>query len=540
MFKKNRHFLPLCKQLGLTICFVLLSVSITSVAFSQSAFDDPAERNKKVNTNGDLRPTEKKINAGSVSLGSEAQVVVLFKNESAEPITSGDLNLYPSSNVSATINSNECIENPLAPDAVCAIALSVQGLQPGNFRIELLMRHNGRSNLVTSAISGSVEAVNEEKADISTRDLEVLPKQIDFGTLKSSRSMTDSIVLRNVTARKLKISSIEIASGALSGYSHTTECDTIVSGAACAIVVNWSPKQTGPSTGVLAIKHNGPTGLFTIPLKGNYKPAVATEVTIFPEAIPGKGLLTSSQTAINFGNGIKSESSITVSLVNAGDSPLKFKKIGLSNDDNGISITNSGCRPGTVLEPIEACPLTLVWKPVRAGSIIDDLQIIHDGARGVLVLPVRGKADTVAEENENASVMIDDDFFDSLPVLSDQDIEDEAPEEEEEEKEEEKSTGFDIDILTKPGTTVVTTFQGYRVTSLGPNKAIISGPQGTRVVFEGGDILIGGISWVTSVVSNAVEFNSDQGQKVVLLFDRSLSFGNNIGFEDSDSEDDDE
>lgn len=518
-----------------------MSAFISPIAFSQSAFDDPAERNKKVNTNGDLKPTEKKINAGSVSLGSEAQVVVLFKNESAEPITSGDLNLYPSSNVSATINSNECIENPLAPDAVCAIALSVQGLQPGNFRIELLMRHNGRANLVTSAISGSVAAVNEEKADISTRDLEVLPKKIDFGTLKESRAMTSSVVLRNVTSRKLKIADIAISSGALSGYSYQTQCEEIVSGAACAIVVTWSPKQTGPSTGVLSIRHNGPTGLVTIPLKGNYQPAVATEVTIFPEAIPGKGLLTSSQTAVNFGNGIQSESSITLSLVNVGDSPLKFKKIGLSNDDNGIAITSSGCRPGTVLDPVEACPLTLVWRPVGEGAIIDDLQIIHDGARGVLVLPVRGKSKASDDANETENVLIEDDFFDALPAISDQDIEDEVPEEEEEE-EEKVTGGLDIDILTKPGTTVVTTFQGYRVTSLGPDKAIISGPQGTRVVFEGGDILIGGISWVISVVSNAVEFNSDKGQKVVLLFDRSLSFGNNVGFddEDSSSSDDDE
>ena len=54
--------------------------------------------------------------------------------------------------------------------------------------------------------------------------------------------------------------------------------------------------------------------------------------------------------------------------------------------------------------------------------------------------------------------------------------------------------------------------------------------------------MISGVLWATSVVSNAVEFYSEKGKKIILLFDRSLSFGNNEGFEDdeksSSSEDD--
>ena len=100
--------------------------------------------------------------------------------------------------------------------------------------------------------------------------------------------------------------------------------------------------------------------------------------SIFPEAVPGAGLLISSQEEMDFGE-ITNEASMTLSLVNVGDSALQLKDISLASSDTGLAITHTGCVAGSVLAPVEACPLTLAWSPVRAGELIEDFRSIMMG-----------------------------------------------------------------------------------------------------------------------------------------------------------------
>ncbi len=496
----SRYFAVLC-----SLFFIASGQSV----FAQSAFDDPGARDAGQSKGGDLTALDKKIDAGAVALGSDSQVVVLFRNESAKPINAGDISLYPSSNVSASVGSNECKTAPVLPDAVCAIAMTVKGLQPGNFRIEMLMRHDGRTKLVTSSVSGLVDSANDATREV-IRDLEVLPGDLDFGDLKESRPLTRSVVLRNVTSKEIEIESMAIESNDQAGYALKTDCESLLSGAACVATVSWTPQQVGPATGVLAIKHNGPTGVVTVLLDGKYEPGEAQEVGIFPEAVPGKGLLTASQTAVDFGDGINASSSITVSLVNVGDTPLEIKDIYLSNEESGVTVSKSGCVAGSVLAPIQACPLTLKWEPVREGSILDDVQIIHDGARGILVIPVRGEADEAINKDSQAFV-VGDDFVGSIPALSSADLQDSQGSN--------KSVG--------DGGNVSGSLEGYKVTSLARNRAIVSGPGGSRVVFDGQETVIAGVLWRVKVLASAVKFTKNK-QKVILLFDRSLSSSGSV------------
>ena len=69
---------------------------------------------------------------------------------------------------------------------------------------------------------------------------------------------------------------------------------------------------------------------------------------------------------------------------------------------------------------------------------------------------------------------------------------------------------------------------GYRITSLASRRAIVSGPGGSRVVFDGEEAVIGGVLWDVRVRSSAVQFSVDE-QKVLLLFDKSLSSINTDG-----------
>ncbi|HPD82901.1 MAG: choice-of-anchor D domain-containing protein [Alphaproteobacteria bacterium] len=485
-------------------------MAIPLPVFAQSAFEDPGVRGAAAGKGGDLSAVEAKIDAGSVALGSASQVVVLLRNDGTKPITSGSISLYPSSNVSASVGENECIQQALPPAAVCAIAISVKGLQPGKFRIEMLMRHDGRSKLITATISGTVERSDDATNDIIS-DLDTIPSELKFQTLKDSRPLTRSVILRNVTSKEINISSMEIQSNDQAGYSLSSDCEKLLSGEACIATVTWAPKQRGPATGVIIVNHDGPTGVVSVLLDGDYEPDQAQQVGVFPEAVPGKGLLTASQTDVDFGNGIETTSAITVSLVNVGDAPLSISDIRLSNKDNGIKVAEGGCSTKTVLAPVEACPLTLTWDPVREGAILDDVQVMHDGARGILVLPIRGMASKAVNKDTKAIVYNDlsaADILAAIPSIPASQVE-AAPARQASNTKADPSGAL----------------EGYKVTSLAKNRAIISGPGGSRVVSDNQETVIGGVLWRISIRPNAVEFFGSN-QRILLLFDHSLSFSN--------------
>lgn len=507
-----------------------------------AAFGDPGSRQTSTGGAGGLVPVEPSVDGGTVPIGATAQVVVRFRNEGSQPVETGLIRLYPSSTVSATISLNQCQEAPLTAGAECAIALSVKGLQAGAWRVEMLMSHNGRTRLVSATLSGTVEATGEG-ADTLTSDIEAIPNEIDFETLSSSQTLIEPIILRNITSIPLEISEMYIDASDNSGYTLKTECEKLEPGQACIATVKWSPRLRGPASGVLVIKHNGPTALTSVPLSGEYTPDSVNQAEVFPEAVPGKGLLVSSQTEVDFGTDIETASTITVSLVNAGDADLTLKDIVVSGADSGLSFKNSGCTPGQVLEPIEACPLTISWSPTRVGAILDDVQVIHNGARGILVLPVRGEATGTVSQDQGAILLSDNATLTVQPMSQVEDIEDALNQDQNVQRASaargnrdrvNNPAGF-IPAVANPSGVL----DGLKITSFSPTRAIVAGPGGSRIVFDNEDIVLGGVPWGVNIQRNGIEF-SHQGQTVLLLFDRSLSSINRTRAKSSDDDEDDD
>lgn len=511
------------------LMIVSLAMPLAGTARAQSGFDDPGARSASGGVD-DLVAVNPKVDGGAVTLGAASQVVILFRNDGIKPVTSGAINLYPSSNVSTSVALNQCAQEPLEPLTVCAVALSVKGLQAGNYRIEMLMRHDGKSKLITSTITGSVDSSGDTSEQLIS-DIEAIPSEVDFGSLNASRQMIRSIVLRNITSEPVNIGSVGIEAHPQAGYSLKTDCAKLETGQACIATVTWAPVQSGPATGVLIVQHDGPTGVATVDLKGIYEPEEVGQALVFPEAVPGKGLLVSSQTEVAFGDDIAASSAITLSLVNVGDEALTISDIKLSNSENGLSLAKSGCRAGSVLEPIEACPLTLTWEPVKAGTIIDDIQVRHDGARGILVLPVRGTAEAAVNKDSKAFTMTTGDVvYPAIPVMTDDELDAQG-------EGLEQPTAPSAPRSSEPGVVnmdLTGILDGFTITSLAPGRAIINGPGGSRVVSQDEQTVLAGILWKVMVKPGAVEFRNGS-QKVLLLFDRSLSSVNQGSGESSSS-----
>jgi len=517
----------------------VVALLVPAGAHAQSAFEDPGSRTA-TGAAGDLKAVADKIDAGDVVVGSTAQVVVLFRNDDGKPLKTGAINLYPSSNITAAIGENQCAAAAIQPGEVCAISIQVKGLQVGRYRIEMLMRHEGRTKLLTTAINGNVASSGDKNADLVS-DLEVIPPEIDFGTLNESSSQARAVILRNKTSKPLEIESIDVEAGLQAGYSINSNCKTLATGAACVASIMWNPQKKGLSTGTVIIKHNGSTEITTVDLEGQYDPTEATVAEVFPEAVPGKGLLISSQEEVDFGSGVAQSSSITTSLVNVGDMPLTLTDIRMANAENGVRSEKSGCAAGAVLAPLEACPLTMTWEPVREGNIVDDIQISHTGARGILVLPIRGAASRAINKDAKAITLGSpgaDAIIRNIQPLSMEDVgelEDEIDVDEEGEAKGATPSKTKPKPASKPSagsmaaledyaspTDVRGVLDGYVITSYSPKRAIVAGPGGSRVVFNGEQTVIGGILWEITMRPSAIEFKNGS-QKVLLLFDKSLS-----------------
>ena len=266
------------------------------------------------------------------------------------------------------------------------------------------MSHSGRSRLVAATVSGEVE-VSADGVDELSSDIETSPKEVDFGTLEDSQPLVESIILRNITSTPLTIKNIYIDSSEQAGFTLKTECSELQAGEACLALVTWAPQLAGRASGVLVVTHSGPAGLTSVPLIGEYDPEEVEDAELYPRAVPGKGLLVSSLDEVDFGENVSAASSITLSLVNAGDTSVTLDDVAIAGADNGLSFKEGGCAKGTKLKPIDACALTVQWSATRVGELYDDIQVKHDGARGVLIVPVRGDASSTVSQDQKAIII---------------------------------------------------------------------------------------------------------------------------------------
>jgi hypothetical protein len=71
-------------------------------------------------------------------------------------------------------------------------------------------------------------------------------------------------------------------------------------------------------------------------------------------------------------------------------------------------------------------------------------------------------------------------------------------------------------------TTSTPTLDGYHISSLGPDRAIIAGPKGRLVVLDGEPVMLSGAQWIPAITENGVELIGNQ-DTILLAFDQSLN-----------------
>lgn len=521
----------------ITRFMMVLSVAIFSLGIGQQAiaqvkgFEDPASVGSSAGGQ-DLTPVKAEIEGGVIEVGGTVEVISLFKNTSGQPINLKDLELIPSSNISTTIGVNQCSTGPIEPGVECAVTITIQGNAPGDYRVGMLLNHDARSKLSTAAITGTVGGAAARSGSDAGTTIEAIPGDVDFGTLNSRSPLVRSIVLRNPTSQAINIYSIDLVAPDSSGFEVTAiDCVTLQAGQSCIASVTWAPAIQGKVEGLIVARHDGASGVLSIAVKGDYQPTAQSTASRFPNPVPGLGLIIADREEIDFGTEVDGAASITVSLVNNGDAPVTMKSIKLAGSDNGLSLAGDGCMDKTVLQPTEACPMTINWLPRREGPIIDDIQISHTGARGILVLPIRGEAEEPV--SSDLPVMSVSDIGD-LPKISSANIQEGFVNSKSNKSSGRASAGMGL------GSGDSTSLNGYKVTSHSANRAVISGPRGRLIVEDGEVQVIAGSRWITEIVPDGVELIGKKNS-VLLVFDRSFNFNNeSVSLETSSDDDDDD
>lgn len=495
----------------------LLTTPLTAQAQLVNAFKDPAPASSgsSAKVGPDLSAVTASISGGDIGAGATAYVVALFRNQGTAPVNVTGINLYPSSTIKATVTLNKCAEAPLPPEAECAVTVAVSGIELGAWRLEMLLDHDGRTRLATTAITGSIVGTDTAADERVKLDVEATPEAVEFEDVGGVAAPVEAVLLRNRTSEAVEITEIKIDASEKAGFTFTSACPPKLEPAeTCSVLVRWSPQTKGLSKGVLLINHSATSKVTQVPISGDFAPDATVSATLFPDTQPDRGLLIADKDKVDFGSGIKGASAITVSLVNAGAEDLTLNNIRLAGSDNGLSIGRTGCRAGSTLKPVEACALTINWVPSREGAVIDDLQILHDGARGVLVLPVRGTADA-AVSRESLAIRQLPQVFDDARVSTPS-----------------KTGGAGADPSSVPpplsgvmeameNNVIAPNLDGYTVTSLAANRGVINGPLGSLVVRDGEDVVISGVRWTVTITRTGVVLTS-RNDEVLLVFDKSL------------------
>ncbi len=165
--------------------------------------------------------------------------------------------------------------------------------------------------------------------------------------------MLRTVQLRNTTSDSLTVGEIVLETPQKAGFQVRSECKDLMPGQTCLVSIVWSPIVQGPTSGFLVVHHSGTAKILNIPVQGEYTPADVSDVTSYPKPIAGKGLLVASSQKVAFGDAVDSESAITLTLVNGGDTDLTLKDLSLSVVTPGLAIDPAGCRTGAVIKPDE-------------------------------------------------------------------------------------------------------------------------------------------------------------------------------------------
>ncbi len=220
---------------------------------------------------------------------------------------------------------------------------------------------------ITSDASSALDFISLI-GDAAPSALTLTPLSLDFGTVQLGSSATLPLQITNTSPTAATFNGITTTGD----YTVTGTCPTpnttLAADTSCTEQITFTPTQTGPRTGTLAIA----TSLSTLPINA---PLTGTGT---------QSQLTITPTTLNFGSiALGSSAALTLTLANTGTAPIT----NLTLTPTGDYAVTTPCTTNT-LTPNSTCQITLTFAPTALGA--RDGTLIINSSTTPATIPLTG------------------------------------------------------------------------------------------------------------------------------------------------------
>lgn len=208
------------------------------------------------------------------------------------------------------------------------------------------------------------------------------PGSLYFGDVPlGSASPSQAVTITNTGTATVHVTGVLPSSG----YSATSGCATLVSGATCTLQVSFAPQTPGAALGSIEIQSDASAPLELISLLGN---GIAAPV--------GTASATLSPQSLDFGRVLVGRSaSQLATLTNTGSMPVMIASVSISGDAAfalAASSTGANACPaaGGTLAAGSSCTIAVVFTPAGTGTLRGTLTVVTSVSSVPLTVALSG------------------------------------------------------------------------------------------------------------------------------------------------------
>jgi hypothetical protein len=262
------------------LCF--MSVSFYAQA-REAAFLDPGAGGGSSDEAIKVDP-KPEIDIGETSLNVAKRTSVFFVNQTNLPVKVEKIVVNGDANVTAEATADDCVkQGTIDASSRCSVEVSVTPTTPGSWSVDVLMTHNGAGRLTRAHLTGKTSGsgvVENKDMGLAVNSKEIKP--VDFGEVNVGDGKTvRSTLMVNDSPEPITIYSIDVieADNGLQKLDQGCAVDMeLAPGASCPVTLLWMPKNNGPVSTDLIIRHSGKMGFAVIPIRGVAKGGMASSM----------------------------------------------------------------------------------------------------------------------------------------------------------------------------------------------------------------------------------------------------------------------
>ncbi|MEM6639017.1 MAG: choice-of-anchor D domain-containing protein [Pseudomonadota bacterium] len=259
------------------------------------------------------------------------------------------------------LTSDGCSTVTLVPAATCVVEVTFDPQTEGDFTDSFDIPSNDPNQAtVTVAVEGSATLAPQSFISLD-------PAQtLSFGDIIVSQDTMSLVTVSNDGSADLTVSAAATGGANAADFSATSDCQTLMPGESCAIMVSFAPSDVGVRTGTLTVSSDASND---------------TEISL---GLTGTGIsgpqLTLSPESASFGSveapiELDQSSTSVVMGISSGSLPVAITGVALSGDGaQEFAVTDDECT-GEVLDPMEVCTVEVTFSPVTAGDKTASLDV---------------------------------------------------------------------------------------------------------------------------------------------------------------------